>query len=118
MTEHTATPWEKDYGNTYGHIKSLGVEGHTPTVCKYDWNIGNEMNPLFSKEQKEANAEFIVKACNSYESNQQTIKELVEALEGVVSAEWEGNTFDVFPEFEPVWNKALEALERAKGGMR
>lgn len=76
--KHTATPWEKDYGGTIGHIKSManindpnGKYPSTPTVCRYD-----VMTPSISKDEQEANAAFIVKACNSFYG-------MLEALENV-----------------------------------
>ena len=42
-------------------------------------------NGFRSSEETKANAEFIVKACNTYEANQATIKALTEALRASVT---------------------------------
>ena len=59
--KHTKLPWVKDYGMTFGHIKAIISENDckTPTVARYDIGIS-------TKEEEQANAEYIVKACNAY----------------------------------------------------
>lgn len=73
--KHTPVPWAKDFGGTLGHIKSIADCGtigggvrKTPTVAKY--YVDEQILP---HDEQEANARFIVKACNHH-------AELVEAL--------------------------------------
>lgn len=43
----TAGPWDRDYNETIGHIKSVAerLDGMTPTVAKYDiWHKYNEQD--------------------------------------------------------------------------
>lgn len=57
LEKMTPGPWEKDYGGTLGHIKSVAQrdDAQTPTVLRYDVDTLS-----LSEEQKEANAEGIV----------------------------------------------------------
>jgi len=68
--EHTPLPWAADYKGTIGHIKSVSpdVEG-TPTVCRYDVTT-----PSLSESEKMANADFIVRACNSHDDLVRALK--------------------------------------------
>ena len=84
MTKHTATPWEVDYRGTLGHIKAVISPGmFTPTVCRFDKHL---VAASLSEEERSANAAFICRACNEYESDRQKIKALKEALNGLISA--------------------------------
>jgi len=81
--KHTETPWEKDYGGTTGHIKSVANLDNTdkkypssPTVCRYD-----VITPSISEEEQQANAAFIVKACNEYHPMLRIMKALVNKLD-------------------------------------
>ncbi len=67
---HTPTPWEP---------MGLMITWKDPSVgiiakCAENASDGSTAR---------GNADFIVKACNAYESNQATIRELVEALESI-----------------------------------
>ena len=61
--KHTPGPWEKDYGSTEGHIKSIGIPeyNYTPTVCRYknlykgDFTVADSL----SIEEQEANGRLI-----------------------------------------------------------
>ena len=75
MTERTPGPWELGLGPISGKlcIKTVGEN--------YTWICGQFQNQKeFPDVEAKANAAFIVQACNSYEPNQQAIKELVEGL--------------------------------------
>ena len=64
--KHTSGPWEKDYGSTEGHIKSIGIPeyNYTPTVCRYknlykgDLTVADSL----SIEEQEANGRLIALA--------------------------------------------------------
>ena len=58
----TPGPWEKDYGNTVGHIKSIAPheKGYTPTVCKY--NEFTQLPRSLSVDEIEANGNLIAVA--------------------------------------------------------
>jgi len=70
--QFTPGPWEYDYGNTLGHVKSLGVRVNdpttlrTPTVALYDVLPDDMM----SAEEKRANARLIAAAPELYEALQ------------------------------------------------
>lgn len=74
-TQHTPTPWD------------LMPNGHQITKSQYEKGFLRELliaetnNNYFDFEEEKANAAFIVRACNSYESDQKKIAALVEALE-------------------------------------
>lgn len=69
-TQHTPTPWHNVNGIAYGSDLYSG-----------DTWLGYTIITSVSREQCNANADFIVRACNSYESDQKKIAALVEALE-------------------------------------
>ena len=58
--KHTPGPWEKDYNQTIGHIKSVSKTLNcTPTVCQYGTHL---IAPSICKEDAEANAHLIAAA--------------------------------------------------------
>ena len=78
MTERTPGPWELGLGPISGKlcIKTVGEN--------YTWICGQFQNQKeFPDVEAKANAAFIVQACNSYEPNQQAIKELVKGLKWI-----------------------------------
>ncbi len=101
--EHTPTPWGLCYD---GQID--GNNGHC--VIKLPFSSYKE---FCDNSILQANSRFIVKACNAYESNQATIKELVEAL-GSVLHEFDGLFLKEESQHKTL-NQAREALKRAKG---
>jgi hypothetical protein len=64
LAEATPGPWVKDYGFTFGHIKSVAKERKpgTPTVCRYD---GPNHAPTISEDEAGVNAALIVAAKNA-----------------------------------------------------
>lgn len=74
--KHTPTPWVTTHFDTATHsaIRSVGTPGHDLHVAFIDGR---------TKEENNANAEFITLACNSYHPDQAKIKALTEALEAV-----------------------------------
>lgn len=65
----TEGPWEIDYNETVGHIKSLAdPDRHTPTVARYDiWFDGRVSDHFaesmgYTKEGEQANGVFIAHA--------------------------------------------------------
>ncbi len=87
--EHTKTPWEvKRVATSMGYCYKVGspdmANGPYGAICLYDDNT--TLNP-HSEGVQEANADFIVKACNSYDQDQATISALVGALEEITKGE-------------------------------
>lgn len=74
MSEHTPTPWKTGHrgDNT---LAIYGRSNKTPISVFHD--EGGEFPEYFDKKRKDANAEFIVRACNVHD-------DLVAALEGVI----------------------------------
>jgi len=86
--KHTALPWRKDFGGTFGHIKSIGDCGFTtggvrktPTVVRYD--MPECVIPL---DEQEANAELIVTAVNYHIKLTETLRELLSRVENDTDA--------------------------------
>ena len=111
MTEHTAIPWHYQLGaDVYTHIIRNDPD-HIVVQLRQD-----------RTGQSEANAQFIVDACNAYEANQSTIRELVEALEeykGAVQSvlsESNGDTsLSRSVDYLLAVGKVNESLAKAKG---
>lgn len=70
--DHSETPWrQSDQYPTEITISRVGIlEGSK--------RIAECQNTLMPKGQDEANAEFIVRACNEYDDTQETLKELTQ----------------------------------------
>lgn len=62
MTEHTPTLWTIRY-NQNQNMALCRQTGEDPHISDLIFELGNKEN-----EQKHANAEFIVRACNGYEA--------------------------------------------------
>ena len=79
--KHTPLPWIQDYGQTIGHIKAIvnSDKQATPTVCRYDVNTIS-----ISKDERDANAQFIVKACNEHYKQKEINADLLAALKEMV----------------------------------
>ena len=90
--KHTKTPWVYPLGSTTVRAKSGG------------FHLCNMSNGVSVKEQ-EANAEFIVRACNSHD-------ELVKAVKAVKFAH-----SHIEPANMPEWLDIIEeAIDHAEGG--
>ncbi len=66
--KHGPLPWRVDFGYTRAFV----YDGQNNIVLVMEYEQGGE-------SKIKDNAQFIVQACNAYESNQQTIRELLEA---------------------------------------
>ena len=76
MAEHTPTPWEVDRpGCPCGYIFGGNGEAYVAKVLSLD----DDVDPVASEPARLANAEFIVRACNSHD-------ELLAACEAALSA--------------------------------
>ena len=76
MTEtakHTPTPWKSAYQFKRNH-KTLGILGADGLLLASVWIKGNQV-------QGEANADFIVQACNSHEALIEACKALRDAYD-------------------------------------
>lgn len=114
---HTPIPWEiYDVHEGMGEIWNVG---HSQMIAhtQAGWGAGLKNRNIL----RQTNAEFIVTACNSYYDQQETINELVEALQeaskmldhvffnygSVIRSEETDNR-------DAVIRKATQALTRAK----
>ena len=118
--KHTPLPWFVDEG-TPGHIKSKsethrfidGVGRATPTVAKFDtWSCLGKAIPDgvgFSKEDEQANAAFIVRACNSFYP-------MLDALNQVwAQINWHAGNQELCDVVRAAIAKATPNTEEAKG---
>lgn len=98
---HTPTPWETNHtGNIWGDVYNPEHDGDLPLLFKPHGN-------------QEANAAFIVEACNSYYENKRKAgvhDELVAALEKTSNKD-----ADQWYTFDEVMEIAKEALRKARG---
>ncbi len=114
--KHTPLPWSSWRGKS--HIIGEGSEvirNNRPICrCKGDYHFYNNY---------EANAEFIIKACNSYydsqatiASQEETIRELVEVLEDCVEYSSLSEEYRPIPNTERELMEDIEsAISKAKG---
>lgn len=76
--EHTKTPWKYEYEGSGDYA----IFGSDNTDIGTAWSKDAHFLGLGGKaEENLANAEFIIQACNAYDKDQQTIKDLLEACE-------------------------------------
>ena len=80
----TAGPWKFD--DTPGCRQIKGGK-HEPHKKQSQYKEIACTVGLYDDGEDRANAAFIVTACNSYDSNMETIARLTEALEGLIAAE-------------------------------
>ncbi len=79
LNKHTPLPWAKDYGATKGHIKSISnFKDYTPTVARYSGRSNIEICGSLPEEEREANAELIVKAVNNFQAMKTELERLYE----------------------------------------
>lgn len=111
----TAEPWEKDYGGTIGHIKSVvGYPESTPTVCRYD-----VMTPSLSEDEKQANAQRIVACVNACHGAPSAIQpKAVKALADVLEAFTRDGRLQTFEDRERFRKAARHALALYSGDQR
>lgn len=94
-TAHTATPWALNRDEVPPLIyANHNDENGQKCIALFD---GHAAFP--DVQTCEANAEFIVRACNAYDKDQETIADLVKALQesrstlaNAIKANWEGAT--------------------------
>ena len=112
-TQHTPGPWTiagVSVNPHEGHvIESDSADGRTIAwTCNSLDNNGEE----YISQEDIANAEFIVRACNSYDDLLSALMQLME---------WEGgepgsyNNPDTQDRADEVWQDAFEAIAKAKG---
>jgi hypothetical protein len=93
MTEHTKTPWE-----TYGDINIQSVDGHLH-VGSFGLNIKGTCDGFYIGQ---ANAHFIVTACNHHDELVAALKRIAsgEGYYGAQAAEYKQIARDVLSELE------------------
>lgn len=104
--QHTPGPWDWDrdlYRPQDGVIRSRQGQ----PVCRV------------ARTNQEANAEFIIRACNAYECDQAVIKKLLSAAQQVEAwltsgIRFHGNHGEETAEFPVQWLRA--AIQKATGG--
>jgi len=101
-TEHTPLPWTMHSGSVYQDGPNVWPKGEDTGVriARMDRD-----NPHTSPCERDANAAFIVKACNTH-------NRLVEALT-VVLNQWDCTT-EQTPEDRLIYNKARALLDELK----
>jgi hypothetical protein len=75
QTAHTPTPWQYDEDALHVFVNGSGVEGDGAVICEVWPGFGSG-----ESKEREANAAFIVRACNAHD-------DLVAALRGLVNAD-------------------------------
>lgn len=76
-TKHTPLPWRVDVGSRASGTSGALVRDQNNLVVCEAWPT--DPNGAVQRE----NAAFIVRACNAYDKDQETIRELVVALEEI-----------------------------------
>jgi len=104
---HTPLPWSVDKAT--GNILGIVEGASRPIVCTMPvWWAGQEPGRHVSQDLQEANADFIVKACNNH-------KELLAALQAMTSAFDADDITRTFFTGEQFYacKQALEAIAKA-----
>ena len=106
MNAHIATPWgiELDYRDRTKTIITSKLDDYMVASCNHACN----------DPQNEANAAFICRACNEYESDRQKIKALKEALQEAMT--YIVRTKNESEQYETtVYDQCKQALNLAEG---
>lgn len=111
--EHTATPYE--YVHYSGRSKGFGINNLPPV--SHQWqrvaDIGYRDND--EREIAEANAAFIVKACNSHDENQRRIAELEATIKSALDKVFNSGRRDEWVEIQQsAINELRAVLNRAR----
>ena len=112
-TQHTPTPW------SIGGLSSNPGEGHVIESDSADRTIAWTANSYcasndeeYISQEDEANADFIIQACNSHDA-------LVEVLETLMALEdGEPGSYDdpdTQERADEIWKYARNAIDKAKG---
>jgi hypothetical protein len=108
--KYTPGPWEKDYGMTDGHIKSLnGKNKLTPTVCRYQ-NYEGQITHFFCADSL---------TIEEVEANGRLISAAPEMLEALIKATQDIDNLlkdqgDSILDYEG-YNKYFQIIEKATG---
>ena len=111
-TKHTPTPW------------LVGRKVSNQVYARHGMDIIAQCDTMNeeSRATENANAAFIVRACNAYDQNQQTIADLVEALEkidllgnGIEIVEARDDSLTAYATLMRCGKLARAALAKAKG---
>ncbi len=106
QTKHTALPWLL-------MPDGLTISGNDPEGARYQeiakMRDGNSVHPhlAVTTEEQQANAAFIVRACNSHEELVGALEMCIEYFEGVTEREVEPSS--------EAYLKARSALAKARG---
>lgn len=105
---HTPTPWQCDCG-PYARQPRIYSVSLNNRLYKLIAEVGNAEAPLTAQDEWEANAAFIVRACNSHDA-------LVAALTRVQALSKPGQQLDIHGAIDvicEIWNVASAALSKA-----
>jgi hypothetical protein len=109
-TQHTPTPW------SIGGLSSNPGEGHVIESDSADRTIAWTANSYctandeeYISQEDEANAEFIVRACNSHDA-------LLRAIQEVLYSYEDDSDTDLAIKLESPMENLQEAIAKAKGG--
>jgi len=87
MTVHSPTPFRTD-GNLIGYREGEDCPPQSWTlIARIEQGIGNR--PACQHDQREANAAFIVAACNKYETLIETVQRDIGALHNLLQLIWD-----------------------------
>lgn len=115
MSDHTPGPWKvkHEQGDMPYVVSEQGKKWGNPVVCQFYEDVTPEDSVTFgpwlkANENAQANAEFVVRACNSHDA-------LLEALDSLLSFAEFG---DITGKGRTIWEvkqAARAAVNKAKG---
>lgn len=103
-TQHTPGPWTRTPEERFKHDSSAGIKGPNGNYLA----AALDFNRTDRDEEVEANAEFIVRACNAHD-------ELLAALEDIIETPVGHTTADCAKDLAACIRIARAAIAKAKG---
>lgn len=77
MSKHTPTPW--NFGTTAPHQRIILGGDNRRYICNVQIHQTPRANGLLDEDEREANAAFIVRACNAHDELLAVCKEIEDA---------------------------------------
>ena len=108
MKEHTKTPWEIDFANPeMVYTEYVDSDGASTYICDCDSDI-------LPQKEYEANAAFIVRACNCHDSLINACEALIKYHLDWLESDYTQGFIDNFKD-SVLYKQTIETIAKARG---